>query len=73
VAKTGGRPRDLPETASDAILLRNRLPELSVQYPDEASRRMTGEPLGAYLALMLCYGAGNVANDFWLEHVLKRG
>jgi len=34
---------------------------------------MTGEPLGAYLALTLCYGAGNVANDFWLEHVLKRG
>ena len=29
--------------------------------------------LGAYLALMLCYGAGNVANDFWLEQVVKRG
>jgi hypothetical protein len=29
--------------------------------------------LGAYLALMLCYGAGNVANDFWIEQVVKRG
>jgi hypothetical protein len=29
--------------------------------------------LGAYLALMLCYGAGNIANDFWLEQVAKRG
>ena len=29
--------------------------------------------LGAYLALMLCYGIGNVANDFWLEQVVKRG
>ena len=28
---------------------------------------------GAYLALMLCYGAGNLANDFWLEQVVKRG
>jgi hypothetical protein len=29
--------------------------------------------LGAYLALMLCYGTGNIANDFWLEQVVKRG
>jgi hypothetical protein len=29
--------------------------------------------LGAYLALMFCYGAGNLANDFWLEQVVKRG
>jgi len=29
--------------------------------------------LGAYLALMFCYGAGNIANDFWLEQVTKRG
>ena len=28
---------------------------------------------GAYLALMLCYGAGNLANDFWLEQIVKRG
>jgi hypothetical protein len=29
--------------------------------------------LGAYVSLMLCYGAGNVANDFWVEQVVKRG
>jgi hypothetical protein len=29
--------------------------------------------LAAYLALMLCYGAGNYANDFWIEQVVKRG
>jgi len=28
---------------------------------------------GAYLALLACYGAGNIANDFWLEQVVKRG
>jgi hypothetical protein len=27
---------------------------------------------GAYLALMLCYGAANLANDFWLEQIVKR-
>lgn len=36
-------------------------------------RRWLRGALGAYLALMLCYGAGNVANDFWLEQVAKRG
>jgi hypothetical protein len=29
--------------------------------------------VGAYLALLACYGAGNIANDFWLEQVVKRG
>jgi len=29
--------------------------------------------LGAYLALMACYGIGNIANDWWLEQVVKRG
>ena len=29
--------------------------------------------LGAYLALMLVYGLGNVANDFWYEQLVKRG
>jgi hypothetical protein len=29
--------------------------------------------LAAYLSLMLCYGVGNIANDFWLEQVVKRG
>ncbi len=28
--------------------------------------------LGAYLALMLVYGLGNVANDFWYEQLVKR-
>jgi hypothetical protein len=28
---------------------------------------------GAYLALMLCYGVGNIANDAWLEQIVKRG
>jgi hypothetical protein len=27
----------------------------------------------AYLSLMFCYGLGNIANDFWLEQVVKRG
>jgi hypothetical protein len=27
----------------------------------------------AYLALMLTYGLGNIANDFWIEQVGKRG
>lgn len=29
--------------------------------------------LAAYLALMFCYGIGNVANDFWIEQIVKRG
>lgn len=29
--------------------------------------------LGAYLALMLAYGLGEIANDFWTEQVVKRG
>ena len=29
--------------------------------------------LVAYLALMFCYGIGNIANDFWFEQVVKRG
>jgi hypothetical protein len=36
-----------------------------------SGRRLRGV-LGAYLALLLCYGAGNIANDFWLEQVVKR-
>ena len=27
----------------------------------------------AYLALMLCYGIGNMANDFWTEQIFRRG
>ena len=40
--------------------------------PGVASRR-TRRALTAYLALLLTYGLGNVANDFWLEQVVKRG
>jgi hypothetical protein len=29
--------------------------------------------LGIYLATLLVYGAGNIANDFWLEQIVKRG
>jgi hypothetical protein len=37
------------------------------------ARRWLSWALGAYLALMFCYGAGNLANDYWLEQVVKRG
>jgi hypothetical protein len=38
-------------------------------------RRLQGlrTALTAYLALIFCYGVGNIANDFWLEQVVKRG
>ena len=36
-------------------------------------RRGLRSLLAAYLALMLTYGLGNVANDAWLEQVVKRG
>ena len=35
--------------------------------------RALREVLAAYLALMFCYGVGNIANDFWLEQIVKRG
>ena len=37
------------------------------------SRVRPGAPMTAYLALMFCYGLGNIANDAWLEQVWKRG
>jgi hypothetical protein len=36
-------------------------------------RRVLRGVFGAYLALMFCYGVGNIANDAWLEQVVKRG
>jgi hypothetical protein len=45
---------------------------LSRLVPSIRARWLRGV-LGAYLALMFCYGAGNIANDFWLEQVVKRG
>jgi len=37
------------------------------------SRLRPGRALTAYLALMFCYGLANIANDFWIEQVWKRG
>jgi hypothetical protein len=38
------------------------------------SRRLgKRDALAAYLSLMLCYGVANIANDFWIEQVVKRG
>lgn len=45
---------------------------LSRLVPSVANRWLRGL-LGAYLALMAFYGLGNIANDFWLEQVVKRG
>jgi hypothetical protein len=39
----------------------------------EVRRHGLRHGLAAYLALMLCYGFGNYANDFWIEQVVKRG
>jgi hypothetical protein len=36
-------------------------------------RRTLRSAVTAYLALMLCYGLGNMANDFWIEQIFKRG
>jgi len=37
-------------------------------------QRSAHRPLiAAYLALMLVYGIGNIANDFWLEQIVRRG
>jgi hypothetical protein len=38
-----------------------------------ARRTWLRAAVGAYLALMLAYGIGEIANDFWLEQVVKRG
>ncbi len=48
-----------------ALLLSRRLGEVRSYSLRQA--------LAAYLALMLCYGVGNYANDFWIEQVVKRG
>ena len=39
----------------------------------EVAARWLRFVLAAYLALMFCYGAANLANDFWTEQVVKRG
>jgi hypothetical protein len=48
-----------------ALLLSRRLADVH--------RHGLRNALGAYLALMFCYGIGNIANDFWIEQVVKRG
>jgi hypothetical protein len=48
-----------------ALLLSRRL--------DVVRTRGVWLALSAYLALMLCYGAANIANDAWDEQVVKRG
>jgi len=47
-----------------ALLLSRLLPSIG-----RAGLRLA---TAAYLALLLAYGAGNIANDFWLEQVGKR-
>jgi uncharacterized membrane protein len=47
-----------------ALLLSRLVPALS------GVRRSA---VAGYLALMLSYGAANIANDFWLEQIVKRG
>jgi hypothetical protein len=48
-----------------ALLLSRQLPRM------RATWLRTG--LAAYLALMIPYGIGNMANDGWLEQIVKRG
>lgn len=56
----------------DGVLLVATALLLSRLVPAVRARLLRGL-LGAYLALLACYGAGNIANDFWLEQVTKRG
>jgi hypothetical protein len=49
---------------SSALVLTRLLPSIK-----RAALRLV---TGAYLALLLTYGVGNIANDFWLEQVGKR-
>jgi hypothetical protein len=56
----------------DGVLLVAAVLLLSRLLPSVRARGLRGL-LGAYLALMLCYGVGNIANDFWLEQIVKRG
>jgi hypothetical protein len=56
----------------DGVLLCATALVLSRLVPSIRARALRGI-LGAYLALMFCYGVGNIANDFWLEQVTKRG
>lgn len=48
-----------------ALLLSRELPRM------RSTWLRTG--LAAYLSLMIAYGVGNIANDGWLEQIVKRG
>ena len=56
----------------DGVLLVATALVLSRLVPSIKARLLRGVA-GAYLALLFCYGVGNIANDFWLEQVTKRG
>jgi len=56
----------------DGLLLVVSALLLSRIVPDVRSSAVRGA-LTFYLALMFCYGLGNIANDFWTEQVVKRG
>jgi hypothetical protein len=56
----------------DGVLLVWSALLLSRALPDVRSRALR-LATAAYLALMLAYGFGNVANDFWIEQVVRRG
>jgi hypothetical protein len=56
----------------DAVLLLLTALLLSRVAPS-VRRRWLRVSLGAYLALMVAYAIGNMANDAWHEQVVKRG
>jgi hypothetical protein len=56
----------------DALLLALTAIVLSRALPSRERPRLRSA-IAAYLSLMVCYALGNMANDFWLEQVAKRG
>ena len=56
----------------DGVLLLLSAALLSRAVPS-VRRRGLRVGTGAYLALMASYGIANIANDFWLEQIVKRG
>jgi hypothetical protein len=56
----------------DALLLALTAIVLSRALPSRERPRLR-PAIAAYLSLMVCYALGNMANDFWLEQVAKRG
>ena len=56
----------------DGVLLILTALLLSRLVPD-VRRPALRRGIGAYLSVLAAYGAGNIANDFWTEQVVKRG